>query len=1272
MPDAPVRRYDRVLTDGTVGVLDHEDAHSVLVFAPLLVFEKTVENVTSGELPATVATPGEVLRYTLLVENVGDVAVDDFAIVDELDGLNPAAYFEAGSLLVVDAAGGDASASDPSGGAAGTGLLDVRGLSLDVGETVTVVFEATLAPVIANGSVVANQSRLTTLGLPLADSDDPYVNGAADPDVAGDEDPTTVLIESAPLLDVDKVSSYLDGDPAVLMAGERLRYTITVQNYGTDHATDAVLRDQIPANTAYVAGSTRLNGAPVADAAGDSAPFVNGMPIRSPVDTEPGYLSADVTADNVAVLEFDVTVYPDLLDGTVLSNQAFVTALAGGIVDQPSDDPRTPVADDPTLDVVGNLPLIYAEKSAALETDLGSQGVVDPGDVLRYTITIYNYGAVDATNVVLSDGVPANTTYQADTLTLNGEPAYRPDGGVFALESGIAVSSSDLPLPGPGEGTLSRDGVATVTFDLRVDDGVPTGTLITNQAVVTSEELANVLTDGDGNPATGPEPTVVVVGPAQQLQIGKQVAVVGGGAAEPGAILEYLVQVRNVGTLPALDVNLIDDLDVPVAGQLAYVDQSATLNGELAGVTVDGSTLTVAYGDLAPGAAFGLRFLARLDDTLTVGTPVVNRARVYWNATQEAFAEAAIDVGGVVGVGILNGSVWHDASFDDRLDADELALEGWTVELVRNDRVVASARTDADGAYRFVGLTPNYANGDTLALAFKGPGAGPSSASLGQAYSAAFTNGPQRIGDIVVQPGNNLLNLDLPIDPNGVVYDSVSRAPVAGATLSLISPISNAPVPPTCFDDPTQQGQVTRADGYYKFDLNFSHPVCPSGGAYRIEIVEPGAGFTGGVSEIIPPVADTAPALNVPLCPGSADDAVPATAEHCELQASEFAPGTGVQAQSAGTVYRLSQLILDASSVPGSAQLYNNHIPVDPVLEGAVAITKTTPMVNVTRGALVPYTITATNTYPVSLYDIGVVDRVPPGFRYVEGSARIDGVPVEPEVTSRELLWGDLTLAPEGQHTIQLLLAPGAGVTEGEYVNRAQALNLAGGLALSGEATATVRLVPDPDFDCTDVIGKVFDDDNRNGVQEAGEAGLQGVRLVTAQGLVATTDQHGRFHITCAVVPREDRGSNFVLKLDDRTLPSGFRMANDQVQIKRATRGKALRFNFGASIHRVVGLEVADGVFEPDSTEIRPQWLPRFDLLIEELTKGPSILRLTYLADLEDPKLVEKRVRVVKQAIVDRWKAVDGGYRLELENDVFWRLGAPAKRAVKRAGGRNE
>jgi large repetitive protein len=233
----------------------------------------------------------------------------------------------------------------------------------------------------------------------------------------------------------------------------------------------------------------------------------------------------------------------------------------------------------------------------------------------------------------------------------------------------------------------------------------------------------------------------------------------------------------------------------------------------------------------------------------------------------------------------------------------------------------------------------------------------------------------------------------------------------------------------------------------------------------------------------------------------------------------------------------------------------------------------------------------------------------------------------------------------------------------GEFVNRAQALNLVSGAAMSEEATATVRIVPDPTFDCTDVTGKVFNDVNRNGRQDDGEAGLPGVRVLTAQGLQATTDRYGRYHITCAITPNESRGSNLVLKLDDRTLPSGFRMSTNQVQIQRVTRGKAPKFNFGASIHRVVSIDLSDAVFETGKTEIRVQWRPRLNLLLDELRKAPSILRLSYIADTEDAALVATRVDEIKRQLTEAWDGADHSYVLTIEPEVFWRRGGPVKRA---------
>src|SRR5262249_5720663 len=264
---------------------------------------------------------------------------------------------------------------------------------------------------------------------------------------------------------------------------------------------------------------------------------------------------------------------------------------------QPSDDPRTPVHTARTLDIVHNRPVLYAEKHAVLFTDLGSPGIVDPGDVLRYTITVQNSAAIPATGVVLKDLVPANTTYVANSTLLNGLPVGQPDAGASPLASGINISSSDLtpPLPGAGAGTISPGTTAVLQYDLRVNPGTPAGTVISNQAVVSSTGRPNLLTDGDGNPANGPQPTVVVVGAGQQLSISNQVTVVGGGPALPGAQLDYVVTVTNSAAVPAINVVITDDVNGSQPGQLAYVNGSATMNGTATGLSFAGSTITANY-----------------------------------------------------------------------------------------------------------------------------------------------------------------------------------------------------------------------------------------------------------------------------------------------------------------------------------------------------------------------------------------------------------------------------------------------------------------------------------------------------------------------------------------------------------------------------------------------------------------------------------------------------------------------------------------------------
>lgn len=1251
------RSFTRTLTDGSVGTLDHEDAHALTTEPPTMLVQKTVFNVTTGQSGAT-ARPGDRLRYSVLVSNVSPVTLPDFSLRDDVGALNAEAVFVPGSLaLTTVPAGADASLTNASGGSNGAGLVDVRNLALgpqgSVTETVLVEFEVTLAAVLDNGSVVLNQGTLGAFGATIATTDDPNVNGVDDASVAGDEDPTRTVISSAPAWRLQKISDDLTGDASVLMPGDTLRYTLTVKNIGNEDAIDVVLRDLVPAFTSYVAGSTRLNGVAVSDPAAGVSPLQNGLLINaagSPV----GVMEADASAAaaNVATITFNVTVDAGAMSGTIIANQGFVNGSgAGGTAfqEKPSDDPATAVADDPTRDIIGNLPLVDAQKTVTLQGDSNGNGAADPGDTLRYTITISNSSAVPATGVVLNDAVPANTVYVPGSTTLNG--AAQPDG------SGASVDVSI--------GNLAGNAGAVVVFDVTVAATATPGTVISNQGQIDSSELPVELTDADGVDSNGDQPTTIVVGSAQQLAIVKEASVVGGGAALPGSVLEYVLRVTNTGAVPATQVLLTDDLNALIAsGQASFVAGSASLNGAGAGVSYAGQVLTgnyaTAYGNLLPGATATLRFRMQLSATLAAGSSVSNTGTVNWNTPAlAASSTATVDVGALPGVAALNGHVWHDANFSNVYDGGERHLAGWTVQLYRGSTLLGATTTDANGLYRFIGLAPTVAAADQYELRFLAPGATATTAKLGVATSA-FSNALQRISGISAGSGSSVQNLDLPIDPNGVVYDAILRAPVAGATLTLTDAAGTA-VAASCFDDPAQQGQVTGSTGFYKFDLNFSDASCPAGGSYLIRVTPPASGYEAGVSRLIPPTSsDATAAYSVPLCTG---DAVGSSAE-CEVLASAEVPGTAVPA-GAGTAYHL-HLQFAGTVVPADSQVFNNHIPLDPQLDNAVSIRKTSALVNVSRGQLVPYVITVNNTLPVPLTDINLVDRFPAGFKYVTGSARLDGAAVEPVANGLELSWSGLTVPANTQRTLKLLFIPGAGVAEGAYVNRAQVFNTVTGGAASGEARATVRVVPDPTFDCTDVIGKVYDDANLNGVQDEGEAGLPGVRVATARGLIATTDAHGRYHFSCALTPDENRGANFIAKVDDRTLSTGYRLTTENPLVQRATRGKLAKFNFGAALHRVVRLDVADAVFVPGTTTLRPQWQIRLPLLIAELKKGPSLLRLAYMAETEEPALVQKRLKALREDIARRWSEASTPFELSLETEVFWRTGAPPARRAAR------
>jgi uncharacterized repeat protein (TIGR01451 family) len=269
--------------------------------------------------------------------------------------------------------------------------------------------------------------------------------------------------------------------------------------------------------------------------------------------------------------------------------------------------------------------------------------------------------------------------------------------------------------------------------------------------------------------------------------------------------------------------------------------------------------------------------------------------------------------------------------------------------------------------------------------------------------------------------------------------------------------------------------------------------------------------------------------------------------------------------------------------------------PVALPLSQALALEVTTPRGIVPRGAAVPYTLILSNADATVPAAAVLQDVLPSGFLYVPGSARIGGAPVAVTVQGGVVTWPAVQVPPQGQVIATFAARVPTGVPAGEHVNRARALRVAqpgrsaaqamatvagpgagGAVAaatVSAEGVATVRILPEPVFECGDVIGKVFDDADSNGLPGDGEPGLPAVRIAGVDGTVITTDAFGRFHVSCAMLP-QGQGTNFILKLDAGSLPEGYRLTTVNPRVVRLTPGKMSDLSFGAARLQVVRLDL--------------------------------------------------------------------------------------------------
>lgn len=190
------------------------------------------------------------------------------------------------------------------------------------------------------------------------------------------------------------------------------------------------------------------------------------------------------------------------------------------------------------------------------------------------------------------------------------------------------------------------------------------------------------------------------------------------------------------------------------------------------------------------------------------------------------------------------------------------------------------------------------------------------------------------------------------------------------------------------------------------------------------------------------------------------------------------------------------------------------------VITGASSVFTIDKQVNredVEIGDPVVYTVTLGNAGPtVEIDDIELIDTLPVGFRFLPGTALVNGKSLEPEIAADgiTLTWPLEKLALSEQHTITYttIVTPAVVGVEGRNVASATGRFPGGGYARV-QAIATVRIVPGVFANISVIIGRVFVDDDRNGRFDEGETGVEGARLLLDDGVTVVTDRDGLYHV---------------------------------------------------------------------------------------------------------------------------------------------------------------
>ena len=224
--------------------------------------------------------------------------------------------------------------------------------------------------------------------------------------------------------------------------------------------------------------------------------------------------------------------------------------------------------------------------------------------VVLYTLAYANTGNIPATGVIITETVPANTTFNPGASTAGWACVPGIDPG--------AICTLNI-------GTITAGAGGTATFGLTVVNPLPAGvTQIANTSVISDDHLNG----DDPSPEDNTSSDTTPVTAAPDLTITKDDA---GVTTTPDGVVVYTLSYANVGNQDATGVVITETVPTYTTFDLA----GSTAGWSCADNAAAGTGCTFTIGNLAAGASSSVLFAVQVDSVVPSGvTEILNTVSI--------------------------------------------------------------------------------------------------------------------------------------------------------------------------------------------------------------------------------------------------------------------------------------------------------------------------------------------------------------------------------------------------------------------------------------------------------------------------------------------------------------------------------------------------------------------------------------------------------------------------------------------------------------------